>query len=139
MGKEKKIKPQDDKAVDKAAAVQKYDAATITVLEGVDAVRKRPAMYIGDTTQRGLHHLVYEIVYNSVDEAMAGYCNHITVIIKKDNSVSVEDNGRGFPVETHPTTGKSALETALTFGRAPGFATFFSLTPEETELFSSLE
>ena len=77
-------------------------------------------MYIGSTDQRGLHHLIYEIVYNSVDEAMAGYCNRITVIIKKDNSVIVEDNGRGFPVEIHPTTGKSALETALTILHAGG-------------------
>jgi len=77
-------------------------------------VRRRPGMYIGSTDQRGLHHLMYEIVYNSVDEAMSGYCNLIEVIINEDNSVTVEDNGRGIPVEIHPTTGKSALETVMT-------------------------
>src|SRR5208283_6216616 len=87
-----------------------YSAADIQVLEGLEAVRKRPGMYIGSTDQRGLHHLVYEIAYNSVDEAMAGYCTHIKVIIEKDNSITVEDNGRGIPVEIHPATGKSALE-----------------------------
>jgi DNA gyrase subunit B len=97
-----------------------YTAANIQVLGGREAMRRRPGMYIGSTDQRGLHHLIYEIVYNSVDEAMAGYCNRITVKIKKDNSVFVEDNGRGFPVEIHPTTGKSALETALTILHAGG-------------------
>ena len=97
-----------------------YTAANIQVLGGREAMRLRPVMYIGSTDQRGLHHLVYEIVYNSVDEAMAGFCSHITVTIKKDNSVSVEDNGRGFPVEIHPQTGKSALETALTILHAGG-------------------
>ncbi len=101
-------------------AAGSYTAANIQVLGGREAMRRRPGMYIGSTDQRGLHHLIYEIVYNSVDEAMAGYCNRITVIIKKDNSVIVEDNGRGFPVEIHPTTGKSALETALTILHAGG-------------------
>lgn len=91
-----------------------YTATSIQVLGGREAVRRRPGMYIGSTDQRGLHHLVYEIVYNSVDEAMGGYCTFIKVIINQDNSVTVEDNGRGIPVEIHPTTGKSALETVMT-------------------------
>jgi len=103
-----------------AESAGSYTAANIQVLGGREAMRRRPGMYIGSTDQRGLHHLIYEIVYNSVDEAMAGYCNRITVKIKKDNSVFVEDNGRGFPVEIHPTTGKSALETALTTLHAGG-------------------
>jgi DNA gyrase subunit B len=97
-----------------------YTAANIQVLGGREAMRRRPGMYIGSTDQRGLHHLVYEIVYNSVDEAMAGCCNRIVVTIQNDNSVKIEDNGRGFPVEIHPTTGKSALETALTTLHAGG-------------------
>jgi DNA gyrase subunit B len=91
-----------------------YTATSIQVLGGREAVRRRPGMYIGSTDQRGLHHLVYEIVYNSVDEAMGGYCTLIKVVINQDNSVTVEDNGRGIPVEIHPTTGKSALETVMT-------------------------
>jgi DNA gyrase subunit B len=106
--------------VDMAEAAANYTAANIQVLGGREAMRLRPGMYIGSTDQRGLHHLVYEIVYNSVDEAMAGCCNRISVILKKDNSVVVEDNGRGFPVDIHPTTGKSALETALTILHAGG-------------------
>jgi DNA gyrase subunit B len=93
---------------------EEYNAAAISVLGGREAVRRRPGMYIGSTDQRGLHHLVYEIIYNSVDEAMAGYCTHIKVTIEKDNSITVEDNGRGIPVEIHPATGKSALETVMT-------------------------
>jgi DNA gyrase subunit B len=91
-----------------------YTAKDILVLGGLEAVRRRPGMYIGSTDQRGLHHLVYEIVYNSVDEAMAGCCDKITTIIRKDKSVSVEDNGRGIPVGIHPTTKISALETVMT-------------------------
>ncbi len=91
-----------------------YTASDIQVLGAREAIRRRPGMYIGSTDSRGLHHLVYEIVYNSVDEAMAGFCDKISVIIHQDNSVSVEDNGRGIPVDTHPTTGKSALETVMT-------------------------
>jgi DNA gyrase subunit B len=106
--------PKQDNPNDVPEAFGAYTAANIQVLGGREAMRLRPGMYIGSTDQRGLHHLVYEIVYNSVDEAMAGFCTHITVTIHKDNSVSVEDNGRGFPVEIHPQTGKSALETALT-------------------------
>jgi len=97
-----------------------YTAANIQVLGGREAMRRRPGMYIGSTDQRGLHHLVYEIVYNSVDEAMAGCCNRIIITIQKDNSIKVEDNGRGFPVDIHPATGKSALETALTTLHAGG-------------------
>src|SRR4030042_807727 len=82
-----------------------YTAEDIHVLGGREAVRRRPGMYIGSTDQRGLHHLVYEIAYNSVDEAMAGYCTHIDVTIKEDSTVRVEDNGRGIPIETHPATG----------------------------------
>jgi len=97
-----------------ADGVKEYDASAIQVLGGREAVRRRPGMYIGSTDQHGLHHLIYEIVYNSVDEAMAGFCTQIKVIINEDNSVTVEDNGRGIPVEIHPVTHKSALETVMT-------------------------
>ena len=91
-----------------------YTAADIQVLGGREAVRKRPGMYIGSTDQRGLHHIIYEIVYNSVDEAMSGFCSRITVSIEPDKSVKVEDNGRGIPVDIHPSTKMSALETVMT-------------------------
>src|SRR5437762_10744620 len=90
-----------------------YDAAQIQVLEGLEPVRKRPGMYIGSTDARGLHHLVYEIVDNSIDEAMAGHATEVTVTLQEDGSVSVEDNGRGIPVDMHPTAKKSALEVVL--------------------------
>jgi DNA gyrase subunit B len=91
-----------------------YTAEDIQVLEGREAVRRRPGMYIGSTDQRGLHHLVYEITYNSIDEAMAGFCTNIWVTIRPDNTIKVEDNGRGIPVDIHPTTNMSALETVMT-------------------------
>ncbi len=91
-----------------------YTAKDIQVLGGREAVRRRPGMYIGSTDQRGLHHLVYEITYNSIDEAMAGYCTRVHVTVEKDNAITVEDNGRGIPVEIHPTTNVSALQTVFT-------------------------
>ena len=109
--------PQDNFMSEEAS---NYNAENIQVLEGMEAVRKRPAMYIGDTGERGYHHLVYEVVDNSIDEALAGYCSTIDVIINRDGSLTVRDNGRGIPVDMHPTQRKPAIEVVLTVLHAGG-------------------
>src|SRR6185503_12716370 len=113
MADKKKSEPKDKKG-------HTYDATNIQVLEGVEAVRRRPAMYIGDTFARGLHHLVYEVVDNSVDEAMAGFCTEIEVTINEHDTITVIDNGRGIPVDIHKTEKKPALEVVLTTLHAGG-------------------
>ena len=108
------------KPVKKAKAAKEYGAKQITVLEGLEPVRKRPGMYIGNTAEAGLHHLIWEVVDNGIDEAMAGFCDQITVTLTADGMVSIADNGRGIPVEKHPVTKKSSLETVLTKLHAGG-------------------
>ena len=105
----------DDKLND-----SRYGAEDIQVLEGLEAVRRRPSMYIGSTSARGLHHLVYEVVDNSIDEAMAGYCDRIEVVLNQDVSVTVVDNGRGIPLDIHPKVGLPAVQVALTMLHAGG-------------------